>query len=105
RAIQGNEVVIPLYRPVETVELLVGTGEPQSGEFEVFPNPTTDLVFVQHPEDLPIEKISVLEMTGKQAFEMIGPANQFDISGLPAGVYILKIETKNGLFIERLVKF
>ena len=105
RAIRGNEVVIPLYRPIEIVELPVSTNEPITGVFDIFPNPTSNLVYIHHPDGLPIEKISVIEMTGKLAMEFIGHTTQFDVTVLSTGVYVLKIETMNGQFIERLVKF
>ena len=104
RAIRGNEVLIPLYRPTEIVELPVGTNEPQTGVFEIFPNPTSNMVFIHHPDGLMINNISVFDFTGKAILEMTGDTNQFDMSDLLSGMYILKIETKEGIFVERLMK-
>ena len=105
RAIQGDETVIPLNRPVKIVDLSVGTEEPTVGAFEVFPNPTKQFLFLQHPENLLIENITVYDTNGKQIMSGQLQNRQIDVSSLITGVYALKIETKEGLFVERFVKF
>ena len=104
RAVQGNEVVIPLNRPVEIVDLTVGTDEPQTGIFKISPNPTHSKAFISHPQGEVIQNMKVFNMNGRLLFSENGPISELDASGLSTGVYILKIETKEGLFVERLVK-
>ncbi len=105
RAIQGNETVIPLHRPVEVVELSVGTEEPQLGVFEVFPNPAKDRLFLVHPSGFEIENITVYNMTGSAVQNATPSNNLLNVGNLTPGIYTLKIETKEGLFVERFVKF
>ena len=105
RAMQGNETLIPLHRPVKVVDLTVGTNEPQVGVFEVFPNPAQDRLFLLHPSGIAIQKITVHDMDGRVVQTHFNGNNQINVSNLITGVYTMKIETKEGLFIERFVKF
>ncbi len=104
KAIEANETLIPLYRPVEIVDFSVGTKEARTGIFKVFPNPASDYIFLQHPNSLQIKSVVVKDMNGR--ILMVESANdqKLNIDKLPTGVFVLEIETKDGIFFERVVK-
>lgn len=104
KAIQENEVVIPLRRPVEVVDLTVGTNEPQTGIFEIHPNPTNGITHISHPNGEVINELHVYDLNGKLILSEFGSVKSFNAISINAGVYVLKIETQFGTYIERLVK-
>ncbi|HHM20623.1 MAG TPA: T9SS type A sorting domain-containing protein, partial [Bacteroidetes bacterium] len=105
RAIQGNETLIPLNRPVEVVELEpLAASTLQPGGFELFPNPSTDRVWFRLPDGFSVKKLTLSNTNGRTLFLLNDPISELDISNIPAGVYMLKIETEKGVFVERLVK-
>ncbi len=104
KAIRSNESLIPLSRPVETVDFSTGTNEARTGVFKVFPNPSSSFIFLQHPDALQIETVTVQDLNGRTLITEPVTGNKLDISKLPAGVFVLQIETPDGVFFERLVK-
>ena len=91
------------------IEAMTGTptdGEWATGGVSIYPNPTSDLVFVQWPSVLKIESISLLSADGKTMEDWVMPdqqAWQLDVSHLPTGVYFLKIQGKEKVFLDKLL--
>lgn len=104
KAIQEDEVLIPLYRPVYEVALTTGTQEPIQGVFEVYPNPAKTEIYLQHPEGLQVLSVEVKSVSGVTLKVNDSQNNTLNVSDLAAGVYLLKIETEEGFFLEKLVK-
>jgi hypothetical protein len=73
----------------------------------VFPNPSSGSVFVQLPNHLKSIQYQLLDISGK----VVRSANPnlefggFEIkrSSLPAGVYTLRIGTRNGMVVKRVI--
>lgn len=69
-------------------------------KFELFPNPTNDVVEIRGKE---IIKLVVSSLNGKQV-----PAsytqNKIDVSELRPGIYVLKIYTESGIITKKLIK-
>ena len=63
--------------------------------FEVYPNPTNDFIFID--SSLPIDKIQLIDIRGREVFFWNKEMEAYDISVLENGVYFLKIFSKNGL--------
>lgn len=68
----------------------------------VYPNPTKNKIFVPSPMAL---NLSLYDLTGRLLLQEKGK-KQMDLSTLPDGLYLLKIEDKQGRFIkmEKVVK-
>ena len=66
---------------------------------KVYPNPAKDIVNVVCEND----KIQLMDING-QLLMVDVTNNQIDISTLPNGVYLIKIESPDGVFYEKLVK-
>jgi hypothetical protein len=74
----------------------------------VFPNPATDLLHITFPQNNGTAfKATLTDITGKTC---LAPAikntetNQVDISTLPKGVYLLKLQSDKGTAVKRIVK-
>ncbi len=81
-----------------------GTGHPG---ISIYPNPASTHLFVRAAEDNEIRFVRLVDEQGKPVMLRRLTAGQFDaeiaLGGLSAGLYILQIETRSGMFISRLV--
>lgn len=78
----------------------VGIEETQN-EAHVYPNPSSG-VFTVSGEG--IRKISVFSSDGKLLKTIEVNGNAYHIDDLPKGVFILKIDTENGVIVNKIVK-
>lgn len=65
----------------------------------VYPNPTNGKINIKTQEQ--IEKITVLDITGKIILETTN--TEIDLINQPKGSYFMKIQTKKGIFTEKIV--
>lgn len=81
----------PTITDLEEVEL--------SKIFTIYPNPAISSVFVNGPG---IKSLTLLSLTGKQLSKTI--LSNLNLSNLPNGVYLLRVETEQGTFCKKIVK-
>ena len=71
--------------------------------FEVYPNPTKDFIFID--SSVPIAKIQLIDLRGREVLFWNKKMQAYDISVLENGVYFLKIFSTNGLLhIREILK-
>ena len=68
-------------------------------ELRIYPNPTTGTVNLSQTAD----EVRIYDMTGRQVAQLRN-VQQLDLSGLPQGVYTLRLATPHGNAILRAVK-
>ena len=68
-----------------------------------YPNPTADFIYFDNYEDLSELKISVFDLSGKLIYQQTS-LNYINISKFPVGHYILRIEDKNQIKSEIIIK-
>jgi hypothetical protein len=69
----------------------------------MYPNPTAGQLSLTIPADLTIERVSLIDITGRNTrVQLIN--NTLDMSNLATGVYILKLETSAGISTQRVIK-
>jgi uncharacterized repeat protein (TIGR01451 family) len=72
-------------------------------EIKMYPNPVTDLLYLELPSTLIINYLQLFDISGKlvEVFE-----NRFalDLTEVNEGMYILRIETDKGAFNEKVIK-
>ncbi|MEN8228114.1 MAG: FISUMP domain-containing protein [Bacteroidota bacterium] len=77
-----------------------------SNSIEIYPNPVNDLIFVQTriPGKYTIEITSI---NGKIIYssEFSGSSNQIDLSYFRKGIYFIKVESKDIVTTEKIIKF
>jgi hypothetical protein len=83
-------------------ETLVGMDEPSREEtFTLFPNPTYSQVQIQ--SDREYDRVSLMDCTGK-VLMMADYATSLDLTGLPAGLYFIRVEKGNKVSVAKLFK-
>jgi 1,4-alpha-glucan branching enzyme len=70
-------------------------------EFSAYPNPTKGFVKVE--TDMPILQLSVYDLSGRATQISFSKENEITIEGAP-GLYILKIETSEGVITRKVMK-
>ena len=79
-------------------------------EFEIYPNPVSDVLTVSHTSiDIFNGSIYLVSIEGRliESFEKLtfGQLSQeIDMSSLPKGVYFIKIKTDKGTIVQKIVK-
>jgi hypothetical protein len=99
-----------LASQIFTVNSFVSTSAPETGSVLVaFPNPaTTGLVLKIDGTDDEIRAVSVTDMTGRllysQTAQEYSQTHHLDLSGFPAGILLVRAQTRNGWVGTKIVK-
>ncbi|KAA3621462.1 MAG: T9SS C-terminal target domain-containing protein [Bacteroidetes bacterium] len=92
------------------MDLTVGINETQlAQQYSVYPNPATSFVNIEVGEDSPeIESIIICDYTGKKVKNYtITPVNDnitISLDGLPSGMWLITLRTKEGVAVKRVIK-
>lgn len=84
----GNNVlkIIDLSGFLSNVEVSSKT------ELKIYPNPTSDIVFIENPKNLKIDNVQIFDMLGKKIAENQNAIeNKISLATFPTGVYVMKI--------------
>ena len=93
----------PAYVAIDNInwEAPVGISETTQTNYQIYPNPVNDVLTIEGPSGL----ITVTNINGKLVIERThNIQSNIDFSKLPAGVYILNINTPNGTVKRRVIK-
>ena len=93
----GNKLVI-------INDATLATSDTKSkAKFSIYPNPTADFINIQGDEK--IREAAVYEMSGKLVSRMTDQKNKLNLTGLSAGIYVLKIvDVKGNVSTEKIIK-
>jgi hypothetical protein len=79
----------------------------QEGNITVYPNPANNKITIANNKEIPEEAIvCIFEINGQQVmYEKFQNQKliELDVSNLSNGIYLLKIETKEGIEVKKLV--
>lgn len=67
----------------------------------IYPNPTTGLI--QLKINAAVKEVQIISLDGKELWKSKKPAKEINLSNLPKGLYIVKINTNEGEFETALV--
>ena len=73
-----------------------------NGELAIFPNPVKDVLTINY--DKAIRQIDVYDVFGKLVKTFKTVSNSINLSELSSGVYMLNMQTEDGLVIKKIVK-
>lgn len=86
---------------------ILNVNEFASSKFNVYPNPTTDIVNISNNDNLYVENITVYDVAGKQlntqSFNNHAQI-QLNVEHLASGTYMLHIQTSAGIAVKKMVK-
>jgi hypothetical protein len=70
----------------------------------IYPNPTKGNVNIDLPATVYVESATITDITGKQMDVKLDANNSFSIAQFRNGVYILNIQTSEGVINKRIIK-
>jgi len=79
-----------------------GQIEGNISEISIYPNPTSDYINIK--SESKIKNVILVDISGKILSSKKVSNNQIDVKSLPAGNYILNIETENGKQSKKFIK-
>ncbi len=68
----------------------------------IYPNPSTDKITIKLKNNVELKKAILLDITGKQVKVQIID-NALNVSRLPRGIYVLKLDTSKGSLEQKIV--
>lgn len=96
------------YAGVHLIMNVVGevlsVNEILSKQVAVYPNPTSGLFTVQIPNNLTIDRATLVDVAGKQFMVNVNGDNSIDIEEFANGVYLLNLQTTEGILVKRIIK-
>ena len=79
----------------------VGIDEVVEAHFSIYPNPTVDRLNISSAET--VREVNVIDMAGRTVINA-GATNSINVSGLAAGIYMVRVATENGIGMQKFVK-
>ena len=89
-------------RAINEAVRLVGIELPIEDQLVVYPNPSSNVLFVDGAQCILDATKNIYSIDGRKVISTTD--NQINISFLSNGIYLIKIETSNGLVTKKLVK-
>ena len=71
-------------------------------EFDIYPNPVKETLFINTQEN--IEHLKIYNTLGEKVVEQRFPPNQVNLSALISGLYFMNLKTAKGVFTKKFVK-
>lgn len=86
----------------------LGLNENLVNEFIMFPNPSSEVLNIQSRNSQEIQSISIYNVLGQEVqskiFDIQKALQQFSVSDLQDGMYIIKLQTLEGTSIQQFIK-
>ncbi len=70
---------------------------------ELYPNPTSGMLFIRNKSNAKILSVKVYNSLGKEILKIENNFNKINLSTLNSGLYFIKIETKTGVVTQSLL--
>lgn len=79
-----------------------GVEEIDNEEVVIYPNPVDDIVMIETHGRASLQNVIIYDVNGRKVLST--SESQIDISNLPSGVYLMKIESSDGIFYKKIIK-
>lgn len=73
----------------QSVLQVLGVSELEKDNVKIYPNPTTDFIYVKLSSKSKIEGAEIYDLSGKLVFRTKMESEQLDLRSLPQGVYMI----------------
>ena len=107
KAIRLDESPVPLYLPVDIVDLSTTTNsDPVGGDIDIYPNPSVDVIHVDNQTTETILEINVYNVLGQLITTIQNPQSYetIQVSNWAAGVYFIKVDLETQTITKRIKK-
>ena len=81
----------------------LGTSDYLASKINLYPNPASTVLYINN-NDIEINKIEIYDVLGNKVWVQIGTTKQIDISNLAMGLYLVNIQTNQGVLVKKMVK-
>ncbi len=71
-------------------------------EISIYPNSTDKGFYL--PKDLVVDKVTIIDLRGSEMLNVSGKNNYVNVSSLAKGIYIVLLNTKEGVYKNKLIK-
>src|SRR5690606_34256647 len=91
---------------IDDIEVVIGTvssAEFFTENFNIYPNPVTDVLNIESKNGLNASEIKITDMTGK-VVKVQKDATSINVSNLSAGTYLIDITTNEGKATSKFIK-
>lgn len=114
-AAQGSEIYVlassrdgAIYRSIKPIGSLLGVEDVTlRQEFSLFPNPAEDETVLRLQDDVKLESLSIMDMTGRSVLTIDTKLGDREVliptKSLPTGAYVLVIRTSNAVMNKRII--
>lgn len=93
----------PLFQSMQFSSIPLGVPENTLSKTKLYPNPTTDEIFISS-ENNSIEKCIIYSISGKKILEAINTESSIDVSSLSKGMYFVELISSEGKDVQKFIK-
>ncbi|MFZ2898201.1 MAG: T9SS type A sorting domain-containing protein [Saprospiraceae bacterium] len=105
RAITFDDVVLPLRFPEETIIISSAKeAAPLTEGLVAFPNPAREEISWRLSANQQTDYAAIADLNGRLLREQFGAATSMSLQDLPAGLYLLKVQAGEALYVARFVR-
>ena len=96
----SDTTIVSLFEWVPTQ----GISNVSTQTINIYPNPASGKVTVELV-NTSVATVSLIDMNGRalSSYSFQSPVSSFDVSGLPSGIYFVKVASQTGIAISKLV--
>ena len=76
----------------------------KSRTISIYPNPTTGVLNIQKNTTLELNEINIYNLQGKKLLNFSENLDKINIEDLSSGIYLLQLQTDQGLINKQLIK-
>jgi len=77
--------------------------ESEKTTLKIYPNPAKEKINLVFSDDIEIQNIQLLDMTGKVVKTCESLFNEINIQGIEKGIYLLSVKTKDNIITQKVV--
>ena len=70
----------------------------------VYPNPVADILIIESKNTVQINTITVYDMLGNLVLTQVDHFNRVNMAHLNSGIFIINVETENGVFLSKVIR-
>ncbi len=88
----------------ETNEIISASSQTAAEDIRIFPNPFTDELFISVPSGTKIVSVRIFNLQGKLLKQFNGTVIHYNLSSLPEGLYVVRVQTSSEQFEKKILK-